>query len=277
MVLPVSGFLPVPLPMMIPFMGAQSLVIGKMFGEGFQYGKRKISAMPNEEFNALTFQSMMSNARDEMQASILTMQQAMRDMQPMVETIIHEFTDYLSKVITAAPEQVSQISKDLSKVSEGSIGGLAGIIYEQFKNKSVTLVDVQKLISSLIPSLPEAGGHVGTVIPLVTESIPKKVFPFGWELAMRKQEVIDMAARNKAKLEKGRSRQDLTKAGNSYPISYDVRTQSGKYRPTVIILTFNEHKLRINNLRGQAKKNPAIMRSVQSYSTNHKKKTGKWI
>ncbi len=77
MVLPVSGFLPVPLPMMIPFMGAQSLVIGKMFGEGFQYGKRKISAMPNEEFNKLTFEDMMSNARDEMKASIPTMQAAL--------------------------------------------------------------------------------------------------------------------------------------------------------------------------------------------------------
>ncbi len=109
MVLPVSGFLPVPLPMMIPFMGAQSLVIGKMFGEGFQYGKRKISAMPNEEFNKLTFEAMMSNARDEMQASIPTMIQAMQDMKPMVAAVIHEFTNYLSLVIQAAPEQAGEI------------------------------------------------------------------------------------------------------------------------------------------------------------------------
>jgi len=109
MVLPVSGFLPVPLPMMIPFMGAQSLVIGKMFGEGFQYGKRKISAMPNEEFNALTFEKMMSNARDEMQASIPTMIQAMQDMKPMVAAVIHEFTNYLKLVIEAAPEEVGGV------------------------------------------------------------------------------------------------------------------------------------------------------------------------
>ncbi len=109
MVLPISGFLPVPLPMMIPFMGAQSLVIGKMFGEGFQYGKRKISAMPNEEFNKLTFETMMSNARDEMQKSIPTMIQAMQDMKPMVQAVVHEFTNYLSLVIQAAPEQAEQI------------------------------------------------------------------------------------------------------------------------------------------------------------------------
>ncbi len=114
MVLPISGFLPVPLPMMIPFMGAQSLVIGKMFGEGFQYGKRKISAMPNEEFNALTFADMMSNARDEMQASIPTMQKAMQDMKPMVETVVHEFTNYLSLVIDRAPSEVSNIINQLA-------------------------------------------------------------------------------------------------------------------------------------------------------------------
>ncbi len=98
MVLPVSGFLPVPLPMMIPFMGAQSLVIGKMFGEGFQYGKRKISAMPNESFNKLTFEDMMSNARAELKASIPTINASLQDMQPMVEVVVREFFNYISLV-----------------------------------------------------------------------------------------------------------------------------------------------------------------------------------
>ncbi len=98
MVLPVSGFLPVPLPMMIPFMGAQSLVIGKMFGEGFQYGKRKISAMSNEEFNKLTFEDMMSNARTELKASIPTINASLQDMQPMVEVVVREFFNYISLV-----------------------------------------------------------------------------------------------------------------------------------------------------------------------------------
>ncbi len=88
-------------------MGAQSLVIGKMFGEGFQYGKRKISAMPNEEFNKLTFEKMMSNAREELKASIPTMNAAMQDMQPMVEVVVREFFNYISlvtKVITGTGE-----------------------------------------------------------------------------------------------------------------------------------------------------------------------------
>ncbi len=79
-------------------MGAQSLVIGKMFGEGFQYGKRKISAMPNEEFNKLTFESMMSNAREEIKASVPTMNAAMQDMKPMVEIVVREFLQYINLV-----------------------------------------------------------------------------------------------------------------------------------------------------------------------------------
>ncbi len=95
-------------------MGAQSLVIGKMFGEGFQFGKRKISAMSNEDFNKLTFEDMMSNARDELQASIPTMNKAMQDMKPMVETVVHEFTNYLSLIIGQAPSEADRIVNDLA-------------------------------------------------------------------------------------------------------------------------------------------------------------------
>ncbi len=48
---PISGFMPIPLAMMLPFMAAQSMLMGDAFGRSFQYGKRKISAMSNEEFN----------------------------------------------------------------------------------------------------------------------------------------------------------------------------------------------------------------------------------
>ncbi len=79
-------------------MGAQSLVIGKMFGEGFQYGKRKISAMPNEEFNKLTFEDMMSNAREELKASIPTITESLQDMRPLVDVVVREFLLYINEI-----------------------------------------------------------------------------------------------------------------------------------------------------------------------------------
>ncbi len=60
MVLPVGGFMPIPLALMIPFMATQSLVMGEAFGKAFQYGKRRISAMSNDEFNAYTTEAMAS-------------------------------------------------------------------------------------------------------------------------------------------------------------------------------------------------------------------------
>jgi len=140
--------------MMIPFMGAQSLVIGKMFGEGFQYGKRKISAMPNEQFNALTFKDMMSNARDEMQASIPTMQQAMRDMQPMVETVVHEFVDYLGLVLKSAPTQAAALGADIF-----------GNIPEELVEFQKRLEDLYKSFGLPMPAI-RAYADTGVGIPL---------------------------------------------------------------------------------------------------------------
>ncbi len=54
----IGFFAPLPLAMMLPFMAGQSMVMGEAFGKSYQYGKRKISAMSNEEFNALTPQQL---------------------------------------------------------------------------------------------------------------------------------------------------------------------------------------------------------------------------
>ncbi len=60
MALPIGGFMPIPLALMIPFMATQSLVMGEAFGIAFQYGKRRISAMSNEDFNKLTIEEVAS-------------------------------------------------------------------------------------------------------------------------------------------------------------------------------------------------------------------------
>ncbi len=139
-------------------MGAQSLVIGKMFGEGFQYGKRKISAMPNEEFNALTFKDMMSNARDEMKASIPTMQAALQDMQPMVETVVREFTNYLSLVIKEAPQASDQIVNDIAHQL---------FPHGETSDNSTEFQNFMDAIKNQFPSLPGAGAaSAGPSLPI---------------------------------------------------------------------------------------------------------------
>ncbi len=96
MVLPIGFFAPLPLPMMIPFMGIQSAVMAEQFGTLFQYGKRRISAMSNEEFNKLTPQMLQDRMTKQIQHMIPEMEKQIQAMRPMTTIIIKEFLAYLT-------------------------------------------------------------------------------------------------------------------------------------------------------------------------------------
>ncbi len=109
-----SGFLPIPLAMMIPFMGAQSLVLGKQFGEGFQYGKRKISAMSNEEFNKVTPAKLaQDNARE------------LREMIPSMKASITDMRDFQSFIVHELIETAKQLPNDIFQGVTGATGDLS--------------------------------------------------------------------------------------------------------------------------------------------------------
>ncbi len=91
MPIPISGFMPLPLAMMIPFMGAQSAVMAKQFGENFQYGKRRISAMTNEEFNKLTPAKLAERTAQELKAMIPSMESSITDMRLFQSFLVREF------------------------------------------------------------------------------------------------------------------------------------------------------------------------------------------
>ncbi len=96
MVLPIGFFAPLPLPMMIPFMGIQSAVMAEQFGTLFQYGKRRISAMSNEEFNKLTPEMLQERMTKQIEGMIPEMERQIKAMSVLVPIIIREFGAYLS-------------------------------------------------------------------------------------------------------------------------------------------------------------------------------------
>ncbi len=98
--------MPLPLAMMIPFMGIQSAVMAKQFGENFQYGKRRISAMSNEEFNKLTPQKINENAAQELKSMIPSMQESIKTMQPFQDFLIREFVDMISSFVQNMPDYI---------------------------------------------------------------------------------------------------------------------------------------------------------------------------
>ncbi len=59
----IEGFQPIPNAVMIPFMEVQSAALAYGFGLNYEFSKRKIRSMSNEQFNALTPQDV-----EEMQA-----------------------------------------------------------------------------------------------------------------------------------------------------------------------------------------------------------------
>jgi len=101
MVLPIGFFAPLPLPMMIPFMGIQSAVMAEQFGTMFQYGKRRISAMSNEEFNKLTPIELQQKMLGQLDALVPIMKEQVEAMRPMVQVIIKEFAAYIIEATKA--------------------------------------------------------------------------------------------------------------------------------------------------------------------------------
>ena len=78
-------------------------------GEGWQYGKRKISAMSNEEFNKLTPELVMEKQAIVLKNSLQTIEKSMNDMTPMIGTIIQQYGDFIREIIKNIPAAAANI------------------------------------------------------------------------------------------------------------------------------------------------------------------------
>ncbi len=105
MSLPISGFMPIPLAIMPPFMAYQSLVMGDAFGRAFQFGKRKISAMSNEEFNKLDVVTMFESISNEYIRMIPTVEKSMQASLELQVTIVKE----LLKTLPAIGQMLNEL------------------------------------------------------------------------------------------------------------------------------------------------------------------------
>lgn len=122
-------FAPLPLAIMIPFMAAQSAAIGQAFGTHFQYAKRKISSMSNEEFNKLTPTQLVEDLTADIRGMIPSVTRSFDDMEKLQTIIIDSLLD---SVRNLPSDIISSLSKapDTPSVSPsvaGFTGGLPGI------------------------------------------------------------------------------------------------------------------------------------------------------
>ncbi len=121
MSLPIGFFSPLPLPIMVPFMFMQSAAMALGFGSFFQYGKRKISSMSNEEFNALTPEALTAQLLSNVNNMIPSVQQSFKQMEQMNVLILDAMANYFSQGVAKLDQWIRGRGENLvSNLGQGA-------------------------------------------------------------------------------------------------------------------------------------------------------------
>ncbi len=107
MSLPISGFTAIPNPQMLAFMPIQSYLMMYFAGSGWQFGKRKISAMSNEQFNKLTPEELLRQHSIELKNMLPTLTKTLNDVTPLIRILIEQYGDFIKEALKAIPQAVS--------------------------------------------------------------------------------------------------------------------------------------------------------------------------
>ncbi len=94
----IGFFAPFPLALMIPFMAGQSLAMGEAFGKGFQYGKRKISSMSNEEFNKLDFRELSESLATDYRVMIPSITKSIEASDKLQSAVFQALGDLIKSI-----------------------------------------------------------------------------------------------------------------------------------------------------------------------------------
>ncbi len=120
---PISGFTAIPNPQMLAFMPIQSYLMMYFAGSGWQYGKRKISAMSNEQFNKLTPEELLQQHSIELKNMLPTLSKTLNDVTPLVSLLIEQYGDFIVEALKVTPKVVSQVSGEVSKFVKQELVG----------------------------------------------------------------------------------------------------------------------------------------------------------
>ncbi len=132
-------------------MPIQSYLMMYFAGSGWQYGKRKISAMSNEQFNKLTPEQLLQQHSIELKNMLPTLEKSLNDVTPLVKILIEQYGDFIKAALAAVPHALEHAGLPI-------LTGQAKVDYD--KNFFDTLKD-------LFPSIPSAGATTGptTITP----------------------------------------------------------------------------------------------------------------
>ncbi len=163
-------------------MAGQSLMMGDAFGKGFQYGKRKISSMSNEEFNALTPDDLARAIVTDYTAIIQQMKPAFEDSRAFQSLILQE----LGEIIKTIPSEIRKF------FGIEDIDGTTPTIPKEPDPFLVIPPDAYNW-DTTIASLLSGAGIAGTNFNLLKaklEEFFKPIFDFGQQFIDQAQEVV---------------------------------------------------------------------------------------
>ncbi len=180
--LPIGFFMPLPLPIMIPFMMWQSAAIAAGFGTYFQYAKRRISAMSNDEFNSFNPSTGVNEMFDDIMSNIPSSFERIRSINNL---ILQSLADFL---------------EDGIRFLSGKLGGQLNTPFE-FTGPPVTEPssggDFTPNPFTIFDPLPPAGGEHFVPPPPVTEIFGPPAPP------LTQQQLLDKYANWKTYRQKG--------------------------------------------------------------------------
>ncbi len=139
----IGFFAPLPLAMMLPFMAGQSMMMGDAFGKSYQYGKRKISAMSNEEFNKLSAQDLAKEIVADFNTII-----------PSMKTAMAASTEFQGQIIQEMGNIIKSLPAEITKFFGGEGTGTSNTI------EAVIIGLLTKALN--LPSFPGASAETGT-------------------------------------------------------------------------------------------------------------------
>ncbi len=177
-------------------MAGQSLAMGEAFGKGFQYGKRKISSMSNEEFNALDFKQLSESIATDYKVMIPSMKESLAASDVLQKAVF----DALGDIILKLPEAVAGMFSDSGNragletpapintqhtvdinfsnvplsgetVRTRAGGGLGDIRKQQEQSKEQQQKEIQKAVDE---ALRARGGQGPTLTPSLNVPTPQQ-------------------------------------------------------------------------------------------------------
>ncbi len=220
---PISGFTAIPNPQMLAFMPIQSYLMMYFAGSGWQYGKRRISAMSNEQFNKLTPEELLRQHSIELKNMLPTLEKSLNDVTPLVRILIEQYGDFIKAAIAAVPQAVQNIFSDgdasTLRAELAKLGSTAAIGSRQSTSGLAQLI-VDLLVkgerSSGFQEFKKAGGSQRSTIPGLTVSQVREQARQK-ELVLQRQRQLELQRRNQ-------ERAELAKLPATKPITPQIGT-----------------------------------------------------